>query len=141
MYPFSEFLQKRIFEEHGLNETGKFANDFRLTDYGKFLRKYWLDELPQLFDWLRGDIKLIGIRATSQHFLSLYPKDFINLYMQIKPGLIPPIFDATTKGSLDKIIEIEHNYLKRYWMQPVKTDIRYFFKTFKDIFFRGVRSM
>ena len=42
MFPFSEFLQKRIFEDHGLGSTGKFMNDFRLTEYGNFLRKYWL---------------------------------------------------------------------------------------------------
>jgi lipopolysaccharide/colanic/teichoic acid biosynthesis glycosyltransferase len=139
MYPFSEFLQQRVFEDHGLAATGKFANDFRLTDYGSFLRKYWLDELPQIFDWLRGDIKLVGLRATSQHFLSLYPKEFYDLYIQIKPGLIPPIFDENTNG-FDQIVDVELRYLKSYWEQPIQTDIRYFCKTFTDIIFRGVRS-
>jgi lipopolysaccharide/colanic/teichoic acid biosynthesis glycosyltransferase len=139
MYPFSEFLQARIFEDHGLASTGKFANDFRLTDYGIILRKYWLDELPQIFDWLQGDIKLVGMRATSRHFLSLYPKTLYDLYIQIKPGLIPPIFDENTNG-FDQIVEVELTYLKRYWEKPIRTDIRYFFLTFRDIVFRGVRS-
>jgi lipopolysaccharide/colanic/teichoic acid biosynthesis glycosyltransferase len=139
MFPFSEFLQQRIFEDHGLAPTGKFANDFRLTGFGKFLRKYWLDELPQIFDWLRGDIKLVGMRATSRHFLSLYPKELYDLYIKIKPGLIPPIFDESIKG-FDQIIEVELTYLKSYWEQPVRTDVRYFFRTFTDIVFRGVRS-
>jgi len=139
MFPFSEFLQARIFEDHGLAPTGKFANDFRLTDYGSFLRKYWLDELPQIFDWLRGDIKLVGMRATSRHFLSLYPKEFYDLYIQIKPGLIPPIFDENTNG-FDQIVDVELRYLKSYWEQPIRTDIRYFFQTFRDIVFKGVRS-
>jgi len=68
MYPFSEFLQKQIFDANGLVGTGKFKNDFRLTEYGKFLRKHWIDELPQIYDWLHGDIKLVGMRATSPHF-------------------------------------------------------------------------
>jgi lipopolysaccharide/colanic/teichoic acid biosynthesis glycosyltransferase len=139
MFPFSEFLQKRIFEDHGLASTGKFANDFRLTEYGKFMRKYWLDELPQIFDWLRGDIKLVGMRATSSHFLSLYPKELYDLYVQIKPGLIPPIFDENTNG-FDQIVEVELKYLRSYWEQPFKTDVRYFLKTFTDIVFRGIRS-
>ena len=139
MYPFSEFLQKRIFEDHGLATTGKFANDFRLTDYGRFLRKFWLDELPQIFDWLRGDIKLVGMRATSRHFLSLYPKELYDLYIQIKPGLIPPIFDENTNG-FDQIVEVELTYLKNYWKQPFRTDTRCFLQTFTDIVFRGVRS-
>ncbi len=139
MYPFSEFLQQRLFEDHGLAPTGKFANDFRLTEYGRFLRKYWLDELPQIFDWLRGDIKLVGMRATSRQFLSLYPKEFYDLYIQIKPGLIPPIFDESIKG-FDQIVEVELAYLQRYWEQPIRTDVRYFLQTFTDIVFRGVRS-
>ncbi len=98
MYPFSEFLQKQVFDEQGLAATGKFKDDYRLTEYGKFIRKYWLDELLGIWDWLRGDIKLVGIRATSPHFLSLYPKEFYDLYIQIKPGLIPPIFDESTDG-------------------------------------------
>lgn len=139
MFPFSEFLQKRIFEDHGLTSSGKFADDFRLTEFGKFLRKYWLDELPQIFDWLRGDVKLVGMRATSRHFLSLYPKELIDLYVQIKPGLIPPIFDESTNG-FDQIVEVELTYLQRYWDQPFRTDVLYFFKTFTDIVFKGIRS-
>lgn len=139
MYPFSEFLQKRLYEDHGLASTGKFKNDFRLTEIGRFLRRYWLDELPQLFDWLRGDIKLVGMRATSRHFLSLYPKELYDLYVQIKPGLIPPIFDESTSG-FDQIVNVELTYLKSYWKQPIRTDVKYLIRTFTDIVFRGVRS-
>ena len=139
MFPFSEFLQKRIFEDHGLASSGKFMNDFRLTEYGRFLRKYWLDELPGIFDWVRGDIKLVGLRATSRHYLSLYPKELYDLYIQIKPGLVPPIFSESTSG-FDQIVKVELTYLQRYREHPVRTDIRYFMQTFKDIVFRGIRS-
>jgi len=139
MYPYSEFLQKRMFEEHGLTTTGKFANDFRLTEYGPFIRKYWIDELPQWFDWLRGDVKLVGMRATSRHYLSLYPQELIDLYLKTKPGLIPPIFDEATPG-FDGIVATELGYLRRYQQAPLRTDVKYFFKTFSDIFLRGVRS-
>jgi len=139
MYPFSEFLQKRIFESHGLSEIGKFKDDPRLTDYGPLIRKHWIDELPGLYDWLRGDVKLVGMRATSPHFLSLYPKELYDLYIQIKPGLVPPIFDESTDG-FDDIVRIEMAYLERYREAPVRTDIQYFWYTFRDIVFRKVRS-
>jgi len=139
MYPFSEFLQKDLYKKNGLTNTGKFKNDFRLTDYGPFIRKYWIDEIPGIIDWLRGDIKLVGMRATSPHYLSLYPKDVIRKYMQVKPGLIPPIFDEKTTG-FDQIVEIENRYLERYLGNPIKTDIEYFWYTFRDIFIRKVRS-
>jgi len=139
MFPFSEFLQKRIFEDHGLGSTGKFKNDFRLTEYGNFLRKYWLDELPGIFDWLRGDVKLVGIRATSRHYLSLYPKNFYDLYIQTKPGLVPPIFDESTNG-FDQIVQVDLRYLESYREHPFRTDVRYLTQTFTDIVFRGIRS-
>jgi len=139
MFPFSEFLQKQIFEDQGLAATGKFANEYRLTEYGAFVRKYWLDELPQIFDWIRGDVKLVGMRATSRHYLSLYPKELYDLYIQTKPGLIPPIFDESTPGFAG-IVAVELTYLKRYWESPFRTDARYLLQTFSDIFLRGVRS-
>jgi lipopolysaccharide/colanic/teichoic acid biosynthesis glycosyltransferase len=139
MFPFSEFLQKRVFEDHGLASTGKFMNEYRLTEYGNFLRKYWLDELPGIFDWLRGDIKLVGIRAMSRHYLSLYPRNFYDLYIQIKPGLVPPIFDESTNG-FDQIVNVELAYLQRYWEHPFQTDVRYLIQTFTDIVFKGIRS-
>lgn len=139
MFPFSEFLQKRIFEDHGLSATGKFKNDFRLTEYGPFLRRYWLDEVPQIFDWLRGDVKLVGMRATSRHFLGLYPPELYDLYIQIKPGLVPPIFSEATQG-FDQIVEVELTYLRRYWAHPFRTDVSYLFQTLSDIVFSGIRS-
>ena len=139
MYPFSEFLQKRIFEDHGLAATGKFQNDFRLTEYGKFIRKYWVDELPQIYDWIHGDIKLVGMRATSRQFMSLYPQELYDLYVQIKPGLVPPLFSESTSG-FDQIVEVEITYLRRYWERPLFTDAQYLWQTFSDIVFRGVRS-
>jgi lipopolysaccharide/colanic/teichoic acid biosynthesis glycosyltransferase len=139
MYPFSEFLQKRVFDDNALAPTGKFLDDYRITGYGRFLRKYWLDEIPQILDWWRGDIKLVGIRAMSRHYFSLYPRDFQDLYIQVKPGLVPPIFNESTVG-FDQIVEVDRKYLQRYRQFPVLTDVCYLFQTFKDIVFKGVRS-
>ena len=139
MYPFSEFLQKAIFQRHGLSATGKFKNDFRITEYGKLFRRHWIDELPGVFDWLRGDIKLVGMRATSPQFLSLYPKEVYEIYTQVKPGLIPPIFDEST-GGFEEIVRVEKTYLTRYLEAPVRTDVLYLWYTLRDIFVRKVRS-
>ncbi len=138
MYPYSEFIQKRIFEEASLTSTGKFENDYRITELGKIFRKYWIDEIPQFIDWFRGKIKLVGIRAMSQHYFSLYPEEYKELYFKVKPGIISPIFDEKTAGFED-IVRIEQEYLTSYLKNPVKTDIVYFFLTLKHIF-KGVRS-
>jgi lipopolysaccharide/colanic/teichoic acid biosynthesis glycosyltransferase len=139
MYPFSEFVQEKLYKDHGLAELGKFRDDFRLSDYGRILRRYWLDEIPQLFDWLRGEVKLVGMRATSPHFMGLYPRDLYNLYIRTKPGLIPPIVDDP-KAGFDDIVRIEFEYLRQYQQRPVSTDVKYLLKTLHDIFIKGVRS-
>jgi lipopolysaccharide/colanic/teichoic acid biosynthesis glycosyltransferase len=138
MYPYSEFLQKKIFEQNNMGNTGKVQYDPRITPQGKIFRRYWIDELPQLLDWLRGEIKLVGIRAMSQHFFSLYSQEYKDLYLQVKPCIISPIFDEKT-DDFKEIERIEYNYLSNYLNNPIRTDWRYFWITFGSIL-KGVRS-
>ncbi len=138
MYPYSEFLQEKVYEMNSLTSTGKFSEDFRITKLGKIYRKYWIDELPQFLDWFRGSIKLVGIRAMSQHFFSLYSKEYQELFYRVKPGIISPIFDEET-DSFETIQKIEQEYLEKYLKNPLKTDIEYFFITIKHML-KGVRS-
>lgn len=63
--------------------------DDRRTGFGAFLRKYSLDELPQLFNVMRGDMSLVGPRPEIRHFVDQF-KEEIPLYMvrhQVRPGL------------------------------------------------------
>ncbi|MFA6895583.1 MAG: sugar transferase [Bacteroidales bacterium] len=138
MYPYSEFLQKKIFEQNSIGNSGKFNNDPRITYIGRIFRKYWIDELPQLIDLLRGEIKLVGIRAMSQHYFSLYSKEYKDLYLQVKPGVISPIFDENN-DKFEDIERIELQYLKSYIKHPIKTDWRYFWITLYKII-KGLRG-
>ena len=91
MHPYSEYLQRFIYEKFNLQEGGKFNNDFRITYWGRIFRKLWLDELPMLYNWFIGDLKLIGLRPLSHHYLSLYNKDLAIKRLKYKPGLLPLI--------------------------------------------------
>ena len=84
MHPYSEFIQQEAFEQMNLNQSGKIKDDFRVTSWGKIFRKLWIDELPQIYNWLRGDISLVGVRALSKHYFSLYP-----IYLQHKILYLP----------------------------------------------------
>jgi len=139
MYPYSEYLQEYVYKQNRLDQSGKIKNDFRVTGWGKVLRKLWIDELPQIINWLRGDISLIGVRPLSQHYFNLYPKDLKLLRIQYKPGLIPPYY-ADMPRSFEDILESERKYLLRKKKKPISTDLIYLFRAIYNIIFKKARS-
>jgi lipopolysaccharide/colanic/teichoic acid biosynthesis glycosyltransferase len=64
----------------------KVANDPRIMPIGRFIRKTSLDELPQLWNALKGDLSLIGPRAITQAELTRYAEGS-SLFLSIKPGI------------------------------------------------------
>ena len=62
------------------------SDDVRLTPFGKFVRRTSLDELPQLFNILKGDISLIGPRPLLVEYLPLYSKEQLRRH-DVKPGI------------------------------------------------------
>ena len=117
----------------------KIINDFRISTVGSFFRKYWIDELPMLINLFKGEIKIVGVRPLSKHKFSLYPKDVQDLRSKFKPGLIPPFY-ADNPNSFDELVKSEVNYLKQFSINPILTDVRYFFLSLKNIIFKGARS-
>ncbi len=61
-------------------------DDNRITQIGKYLRKYKLDELPQLLNVIKGDMSLVGPRPEVPEYLSYYSDDF-NRILNVKPGI------------------------------------------------------
>lgn len=139
MHPYAEYLQDYIFKHHRLKAGGKFNEDFRITAWGKVCRKWWIDELPMLINWLRADVKLVGVRPLSRQYLSLYPEDVRKLRLRNKPGLVPPFY-ADLPSTFDEIIESERHYLLAYQRHPIRTDFRYFARAAWNILFKNARS-
>jgi lipopolysaccharide/colanic/teichoic acid biosynthesis glycosyltransferase len=139
MYPYSEYLQEYIHQHNSLKEGGKFNNDFRISTEGKIFRKFWLDEIPMLLNFLKGDMKLVGVRPLSPHYFSLYSSELQNKRKQHKVGLIPPYY-ADMPKNLDEVMASEMCYLEAYEKNPVRTNVKYFFKASYNIFIKRARS-
>tara|TARA_B100001175_G_scaffold205925_1_gene174801 strand:- start:1843 stop:2508 length:666 start_codon:yes stop_codon:yes gene_type:complete len=98
------YLQERIGYKNSKFNTWKFAtmlknsldmgtgsitlkNDFRVTKFGKFLRKTKINELPQIINVIKGDISIVGPRPVLEQDWKLYPNSVINKIYNLKPGL------------------------------------------------------
>lgn len=139
MHPYSEFLQEFVYDKNQLTVGGKFKDDFRISSWGRVLRKLWIDELPMLINLLRGEIKLVGVRPVSNHYLSLYSLEFQEMRKKYKPGLIPPFY-ADMPKTIEEIELSEKKYFNMYDRMPFFTDVKYFFKIVFNILFRRHRS-
>ncbi len=140
MHPYSEYLQSYIHERNSLKDGGKFNKDTRVTTTGGFMRKYWLDELPMIFNLLNGEMKLVGVRPLSPHYFSLYSKELQEKRIKFKPGLLPPFY-ADMPRTLEEIQESEMNYLLACEQKGVLvTDSRYMILILKNILIKKARS-
>lgn len=139
MHPYSEYIQDYVYRLHDLQEGGKFKNDFRITSWGAFCRKVWLDEFPMLINFFKGEMKIVGIRPLSDHYFQLYKKEVRERRIKYKPGLIPPFY-ADMPENLESIQASEIKYLDSFDKRPFLTDFLYFWKSVINILFRHARS-
>jgi lipopolysaccharide/colanic/teichoic acid biosynthesis glycosyltransferase len=139
MHPYAQYIQAYVFEQNALQNGGKFADDFRITKWGRWMRKFWIDEIPMIYNILRGDLKLVGVRPLSEHYLSLYSNEHKVLRVKGKPGLIPPFY-ADMPNTLDEIMESESRYMKAYFQDPISTDINVCLKAVSNILLKKARS-
>lgn len=141
MHSYSQYLQDYVYEKNKLDHSGKLTNDFRVNVWGRLFRSVWLDELPMLWNVLKGDMKWVGVRPLTEHFFSLYTPEMQQLRTKVKPGMLPPLYyEKKTPIGLDEIQASERRYIESYLKHPFWTDWKYFWGTFYNIVIRMKRS-
>ena len=115
----------------GFNEMSgpvfKIKNDPRITKLGKFLRKFSLDELPQLWSVLKGDMSLVGPRPAGPHEWNQY-KQWHKRKLSVTPG-ITCLWQVNGRNKIyefDEWIKLDLEYIDNWslWL-----DIKILFKT------------
>ncbi|MFH2011541.1 MAG: sugar transferase [Pseudomonadota bacterium] len=101
-------------------------DDARITGIGKFLRKYKLDELPQLINVLVGDMSLVGPRPEVKKFTDLFTEEE-KVILTVRPGITDwaSLWNsdegALLKGSLDP----DKNYLEKIRPEKIRLQLKY----------------
>jgi lipopolysaccharide/colanic/teichoic acid biosynthesis glycosyltransferase len=128
-----KMFNKRVDKESLSSFVFQDKDDPRVTRSGKFLRKWSLDELPQLFNIIKGDMSLIGPRPEIPDIVKLY-SDYEKIRLLMKPG-VSGLAQVNGRGNLElgETIAYDVEYVKNFslWL-----DFKIFLKTFKVVFLR-----
>ena len=124
-----EEVMKKYFSKEQIEEwkeNYKIEDDPRITKVGKFLRKTSLDEVPQVFNILKGELSIIGPRPVIDDELEKYGK-YKEKFLCVTPGLTGYwAANGRSDTDYDKRIEMELYYVDN---MSFKLDFKIFFKT------------
>ena len=117
-FPMLKFRSMPVDAEHGTGAVWAKEGEQRATAFGAFLRRYSLDELPQLFNVLRGDMSIVGPRPERPEFVARFKRD-IPGYMQkhlVKAGITGWAQVNDLRGDTDLALRIQYDlYYIEHW--------------------------
>lgn len=135
MHQKSFYIKKFRSMTNEKDENGNLLPDEkRLIPFGRFLRSSSLDELPELFSIIKGDMSVIGPRPLPPSYDKYYTERELKRF-EVRGGLLPP--DSVENSAIiswDKQLEYEAKYAESL---SLKNDLRIFFLAIKIVFTRN----
>lgn len=127
----AETLRQELLDESDVDGMFKMKDDPRVTKVGKYIRKHSLDELPQFWNVLKGDMSLVGPRPALTEEADFY-SDREKLRLKVKPG-ITGLWQVSGRSnvSFDKMIDLDLDYIEN---KSFLGDIRIMLKTLLLVF-------
>ncbi len=130
-----EYVEKLIQgATEGINQGGedkpvyKITNDTRITKIGRIIRDISLDELPQFFNVLKGDMSMVGPRPPIYYEVENYRRWHLERILEAKPGITGPWqLYGRSKTTFDEMVRLDLQYV--YHRNPL-LDIKIILKTF-----------
>ena len=113
----------------------KMENDPRITKVGAFLRKTSIDELPQFFNILLGDMSLVGTRPPTLDEVQKYRADHWRR-ISIKPGLTGmwQVSGRSDIEDFEEVVKLDLEYIDNW---SIGLDFKILFKTIAVVFHHG----
>ena len=129
----AESKKKELLEQNEVSDgvIFKMKNDPRITKVGKFIRRFSIDELPQLFNILKGDMTLVGPRPPLEQEIKAYSLDD-KKRLHVKPGLTGLWqVSGRSETTFQKQVHLDESYIRS---GSLKKDFIILLKTIPAVF-------
>lgn len=128
---FQDYLSKNPDLSSEWHQTRKLQHDPRVTRFGAFLRKSSMDELPQLWNILRGEMSLVGPRPVPYDELHENYRGYVAAYQKCQPGLTG-LWQVSGRNRLhyDARVRLDASYAVN---QNILLDLKILFRTIKVV--------
>lgn len=101
-------------------------DDPRITRIGKFIRKYKLDELPQLINVLKGEMSIVGPRPEVEHYVKMYTKKE-KAILAVHPGITDwaSSWNSDEGAVLARSLDPEKTYMEKIRPEKIRLQLKY----------------